>query len=152
MTTRKIPLRPPRDELTSLRNWHTLIGEIQQAEFDPFFGTTAVAAGFTNVDDSWGYYFTFGPLVFFSISLYSAGSITWAAASLLKLPFQAAQRGTSFYLEYGKQFPATGTGSGNASIDVFNLQSVTLSAEAGKGGGGAGGDVNISGWYFREGT
>jgi len=149
--TQRILLNPPINEVQQALNWKNLIDGIQQREFDPFYGTTPLAAGFTDVGTYWGYYFLFGPIVHFSITLLNSGgtSVRWTAGSAMQIPYQAATRGTNL-LESHKNFPATERQHPGVVQDWFYIQSTTIVSAGGHTGAGASDDTNISGWYFRE--
>lgn len=146
---RKVNFISPSEKEAGPSNWVTLVQSTEQNTFDPFFGTTPATAGFTNVSKYQGYYYVWGPIVFFSIALYSATTVVWTATKALKLPFKAATNSDGSQLENGKTYPATAKGGGNATKDRFSFTDTkTLGAEAGNAGAGT--NVNISGWYFRE--
>lgn len=148
MTIRKINLVAPNSEAAQRQAWISLMNGMQQDAFNPFLGTTPTAAGFNNVDKYWGYFFAFGPVVFFSITLTSVTTLTWTATKALQLPFASATTSSGWDANYGKTFPATASGGGNATKDRFSFATTsTIAAEVGNAG--AGGNVNISGWYFR---
>jgi hypothetical protein len=125
---------------------------IVQKEFDPFFNTTPVAAGFTDVGNYWGYYFIFGPICYFSITLIHSGgaSVRWPAGSAMQIPVPASMRGATYLLEDHKCFPATERQHPNVVQDWFYIQPTTIVAAGGHTGAGASDDTNVSGWYFRE--
>jgi hypothetical protein len=150
MSTRAFKFSLPINEAQQSNNWKILIDNVVQQEFDPFFGTTPATEGFTNVGDYWGYYFVFGPLVFFSIVLLNdgGGSVRWGAGDILKLPFEAATRGSNL-LEKHKSFPATEPTHSGTVQGWFYLQSNTIVAVAAHSSGSSD-DTNISGWYFRK--
>lgn len=148
---RKLNFVLPTDEMQMADNWTKLRNSIEQREFDPFFGTTPLAEGFANVTSYWAYYFTMGPLVFFSITMYTDGdSITWPVSAPLLLPIQASSRGSTQLLEGYKCFPATSPGHAGTVSDWFQLQSTSLLADGGHAVHGGSESVNVSGWYFRE--
>jgi hypothetical protein len=133
-------------------NWQQLINNTQTQEYDPFNGATPASAGFANVDSYWGTYSVQGPIVFFSINMFSAGAITWSAGNILYLPVAAATRGTGFAQQYGLSFPVTSYSGfvtdGSGLVQVFGSNTGTqISASADEGGGTA--EFNVSGWYFR---
>ena len=148
---RKLNFVLPTDELQQADNWKKFRDSIEQREFDPFFNTTPLAEGFQDVTSYWAYYFTMGPLVFFSITLYTDGdSITWPVGAVLELPIQASSRGSTHLLEEFKCFPATNPGHAGTVSDWFELKSTSLLADGGHTAHGGSESVNVSGWYFRE--
>lgn len=149
MTIKKINLIAPNDESAIRQYVITMSNNFKQDSFDPFSGTTAVAAGFGNVSSYTGFYHTNGPIIYFSICLNSASTLTWAAGNKLKLPFSMGTTSTSVQVQNGLTFEATAKGGGNATKDRFSFfDAKTLSAEVGHAGAGT--NLNISGWYFRE--
>jgi hypothetical protein len=141
----------PKNEAQQELNWKVLIDATQANEFDPFYGTTPAAQGFTNVGNYWGYYTLFGPIVYFTITLLNdgGGSVRWSAGDYMLLPYSCATRGTAHILESHKCFPATERNHAGIVQDWFYLGPGYITSSAGHTSGSSD-DSNISGWYFRE--
>lgn len=143
---------PPGDEITNGKNWKHLLDNIQQKEFDPFYNTTPATEGFSDVDSYWGYYFLFGPICFFSVTLIPTGgnAVTWTAGAAILLPYAASYRGPTYLLEEAKSFPATNPGHTGTVADWFVLAPTSILADNGHGAHGGNEKMQVSGWYFRE--
>ncbi len=131
------------------KNWEHLNSNIACQEYNPFT-TWDITNEFPGADSAYGVYATFGPIVYFSITLVGA-AITWGNGSAMSLPIAIATRKAAETQQYGLSFPLMvdeafldngfgayqhfGTNTGTTLFAAFN--------------GGPVDEFNISGWYFR---
>lgn len=152
---KKFSFEPPKDEDAMKRNWLQLINNTHTQEYDPFDGQTPAAKGFTNVTSGWGTYSVMGPIVYFSINMYSSGAaMTWTAASELHLPIEAAIRDVTLNLpqQEGLVFPVMTYGgiplTTASRLAVFSMNAFGRLLN-GNGDTTGSTNFNVSGWYFR---
>ncbi len=148
---KKWSFEQPKDLEAQQRNWVQLINNTTTQEYDPFNGATPASAGFTGVDFYWGTYSLQGPIVFFSINMFSDTTVAWSQGNTLLLPIAAATRGTGFAQQYGLSFPVTEYGgfctnviSGLVVCFGSNTGTNITASEAGSTP-----EFNCAGWYFR---
>ncbi len=139
------------------KNWENLIQNTTIREFDPFFGTTPAAAGFTGVtpNTSWGMYSTFGPIVHFTITVIGS-PLSWNFGSTLLLPVTAASRTSPTFtglVNAGTNYPGTGdyTVTGDPLSWWALLATPThLYSTFPNAATTVPTSLNIQGWYFRD--
>lgn len=148
----KFGFSPGGDLHEQARNWLIMNSKVKGEEYDPFATIDFVGEGWTGVDNYWGTYATFGPIVYFQISIISDTVITWINGSRTFLPIAIARRSGSDTQQYGLSFPVTTpTGlvdNGFGQMQTFGTNQGTMLA-AGTDEVTGIPEMNISGWYYR---
>lgn len=150
---RKFEFVRPETEQDRQQNWEHLISNSRCEQFNPFYPSDdPVGAGFDNVDEYWGTYAIFGPLVFFSISMKGTG-IIWPVSASVRLPVAYALRTATVAQQQGVAFPATQFGgwtdNGFGRPHVFGGNTAGQALFAAYGEATGYNDLQISGIYYR---
>lgn len=157
---KKFAFRRPDDSQATTQNWEHLIEHSRLFEFNPFYPSDDPAgAGWNEVDDWWGTYHVFGPIVYFNVCLLPVPGglprITWVSGASLRLPIAYAKRDPLFGQQHGLSFPMTYYGNwldnGFGTPHIMGGNSVGQSIFAAYGEATGTVDIlHIAGQYYRD--
>ncbi len=142
-----------KDEESMGRNWEHLNGKVACQEYNPFYYDTPAAGGIDGVTSYHGVYGVFGPIVYFSVSLFGT-AIEWGNGATISLPIAVAMRAANEPQQYGLVFPVRDQNgfidNGFGALHTWGANNgTTIFATFATVGGTTYDSLNVSGWYFR---